>query len=54
MKVVGSISESDELGGWCCTGDSSGASESGSEEELGGSYLNIKLGSNGTRRGFIR
>ena len=34
--------------------NSSGTSESDSEEELGGSNLNIRLGSNGTRRSFIR
>ena len=54
MKVAGSISESDELCGWFGIGDSSGKSESDAEEELGGSYLNIRLGSKGTRRSFIR
>ena len=49
-----SVSESDELCGWFGIGDSFGTSESDSEEELGGSYLNIRLGSNGTRRSFIR
>ena len=54
MKVAGSISESDELCGWFGIENSSGASESDSDEELGGSNLNIRLGSNGTRRSFIR
>ena len=54
MKVAGSMSESDELCGWFGMESSSGASESESDEELGGSNLNIRLGSNGTRRSFIR
>ena len=54
MKVGRSTSESEELCGWFGIVDSSGASESDLDEEFGGSYLNIKLGSNGTRRSFIR
>ena len=54
MKVAGSMSESDELCGWFGIANSSGASESDSDDELGGSNLNMRLGSNGTRRSFIR
>ena len=49
-----SVSEPEELRGWFGIENSSGASESDSDEELGGSNLNIRLGSNGTRRSFIR
>ena len=49
-----SVSEPEELRGCFGIENSSGASESDSEEELGGSNLNIRLGSKGTRRSFIR
>ena len=48
------MSEPEELRGWFGIENSSGASESDSDEELGGSNWDIRLGSNGTRRSFIR